>query len=105
MAHNLRQMARTRSHQVVTRHILQNPELVVPVVRTGISVSIQPYVTTADLGPRIAAVTCRINGRPAAVINTTARTDPLLRTQVALALLGAGIDAGHTMGALNGVRS
>lgn len=62
-------------------------------------------VISAALGPNVAAVTCRIDGRPTAVINTRSRTDARIRTQAALALLSCGIDAGLTMGALDGVRS
>lgn len=66
--------------------------------------SAQPIVTSTDLGPNVAAVTCTIRRRPAAVINTRTRADPTLCTQAAMALLCAGIDAAHTMGALGGVR-
>ena len=63
-------------------------------------------VITADLGPNIAALTCRIEGRPVAVINTAARDDPAMRTQAAWALVGIGLDAGSILeGELNGVRS
>jgi hypothetical protein len=67
--------------------------------------SITPIVITAALGQNVAAFTCRINGRPAAVINTRTRTDPTLHTQAAMALLCGGIDAGAAMGVLHGVRS
>lgn len=66
--------------------------------------SIQPIVTSADLGPHVAAFTCQIHRRPAAVINTRTRADPVMHTQAAMALLCAGIDAAQTMGALDGVR-
>ena len=65
----------------------------------------EPIVISAPLGPTVAAVTCRVNGRPTAVINTLARTEPRIRTQAAVALIGCGIDAGRTLGALHGVRS
>ncbi|WP_326700247.1 hypothetical protein OG909_24945 [Streptomyces sp. NBC_01754] len=67
--------------------------------------SVQPMVISAALGPRVAAFTCHINGRAAAVINTQVGADPAMRTQAALALLCAGVDAAQTMGALDGVRS
>lgn len=61
-------------------------------------------VITANLGPKVAAFTCRIDGRPVAVINTEAAHHPELRTQAAFALAGAGLDAGTILGALHGVR-
>lgn len=67
--------------------------------------STQPIVITAELGPGVATVTCQINGRPAAAINTQIRVDPIMRTQAALVLLCLGADAAQTMGALDGVRS
>lgn len=65
----------------------------------------EPILTSAALGPHVAAFTARINGRPTAVINTLTRTQPRMRAQAAIALLGCGIDAGHALGALHGVRS
>jgi hypothetical protein len=65
----------------------------------------EPIVTSADLGPNVAAFTCRLDGRPTAVINTRARIDHRTRSQAAVALIGCGIDAGHALGALHGVRS
>lgn len=65
----------------------------------------EPILISADLGPRVAAVTCRLDGRPTAVINTRTRADPCMRVQAAIALLACGIDAGHALGALHGVRS
>ena len=62
-------------------------------------------VITADLGPRVAAFTCRIDGRPAAVVNSAARHDKIMRTEAATALLCAGIDAGLILGALHGICS
>lgn len=67
--------------------------------------SVPPIVSTAALGLTIAALVCHINGQIAAVINTQARNDPAMRTEAAMALLCAGVDAAHTMGALDGVRS
>jgi hypothetical protein len=64
----------------------------------------EPIVIAVALGPHVAALTCRINGRLAAAINTRTRTDPVMRTEAGLALLGAGVDAAHAMGAINGVR-
>ncbi|MGW4040424.1 hypothetical protein ACWEIM_29810 [Streptomyces sp. NPDC004778] len=64
----------------------------------------EPHITTAALGPNVAALTCHLDGRTTAVINTLARTDPRMRNQAALHLLGAGVDAGRTLGALHGVR-
>lgn len=61
-------------------------------------------VITGNLGPKVAAFTCRINGRPVAVINTEAAHQPELRTQAAFALIGAGLDAGLILGALHGIR-
>lgn len=67
--------------------------------------SVPPAVLTAALGLNIAAVTCRIDGQPVAVVNIRTRVDPVMRTQATWALLCAGIDAAHAMGALHGVRS
>lgn len=61
-------------------------------------------VIVANLGRGIAAFTARSNGRPVAVINSEAAHDPELRTQAGYALVGAGLDAGTVLGALNGVR-
>lgn len=61
-------------------------------------------VLTGNLGPRVAAFTTRIDGRPVAVINTEVRTNPELRTQAAFALVGAGLDAGLILGAIHGIR-
>lgn len=66
--------------------------------------SVQPLVVSTALGPHVAALTCRINGQLAAVINTQIRADPIMRTEAAMALLCIGIDAARTMGALDGVR-
>lgn len=63
-----------------------------------------PIVISAELGPHVAAFTCRIDGRPAAVINIRTRVDSTMRTQASWALLCAGADAAQTMGALHGVR-
>lgn len=65
----------------------------------------EPILTSAALGPHVAAFTCRINGRPTAVVNTLALTQPRMRVQAAVALLACGIDPGHALGALHGVRS
>jgi len=62
-------------------------------------------VLTGNLGPKVAAFTTRIDGRPVAVINSEARVNPELRTQAAFALIGAGLDAGLVLGAIRGVRS
>ena len=62
-------------------------------------------VITADLGTHIAAFTCRIDGRPAAVVNSAAQHDKTLRTEALAALLCAGLDAGLILGALHGIRS
>ncbi|MFD3535193.1 hypothetical protein [Streptomyces sp. NPDC058664] len=62
-------------------------------------------VLTGNLGPKVAAFTIRIDGRPVAVINSEASTNPELRTQAAFALIGAGLDAGLVLGAIHGVRS
>lgn len=64
----------------------------------------EPIVISVALGPHVAALTCRINGRPSAVINTFARHDSRIRSQAAIAMLGCGIDAGLALGALDGVR-
>ncbi|MFF9639434.1 hypothetical protein ACF1D2_33245 [Streptomyces bacillaris] len=64
----------------------------------------EPLITTVAMGPHVAALTCRINGRVHAVINTRARSDPRIRTEAAVALIGAGMDAGRTLGAIDGVR-
>lgn len=65
----------------------------------------EPILISAELGPRVAAFTCRLDGRPTAVVNTLTRTQPRMRAQATAALLGCGIDAGHALGALHGVRS
>lgn len=65
---------------------------------------VSTQVTTADLGPSVAALTCFIEGRPVAVVNTAAEHNPAIRTQAALALLSVGLDAGLVLGAVNGVR-
>lgn len=70
----------------------------------GGSMSEAPIVITAALGQNVAAVTGQIDGRPTAVINTRARADPAMYNQATWALLCAGVDAAHTMGALDGVR-
>lgn len=62
-------------------------------------------IITARLGPHIAAFTCQIDGRIVAVVNDRVTTDPALRTQATWALLATGMDAGHAIGALHGVRS
>jgi hypothetical protein len=62
-------------------------------------------VVAAEMGPKIAAFTCHHPGGIAAVINTAARYDPVMRTQAALALTSAGLDAGQVIGALHGVCS
>lgn len=62
-------------------------------------------VLTADLGPHVAAVTCRINDQPVAIVNTAATRDNDLRKQAIWALIGAGVDAGLILGVLHGVRS
>ena len=61
-------------------------------------------VIAANLGAKVAAFTCRIDGRPIAVINTEVAHRPELRTQAAFALAGAGLDAGLILGALHGIR-
>lgn len=62
-------------------------------------------IITAALGPRVAAFTCQIDGRTVAVVNDRVSTDNRLRTQATWALLATGMDAGHAIGALHGVRS
>jgi hypothetical protein len=61
-------------------------------------------VIAANLGTKVAAFTCRIDGRPVAVINTEAAHNPELYTQAGCALVAAGFDAGTALGALYGVR-
>jgi hypothetical protein len=61
-------------------------------------------VIVASLGRGIAAFTARSNGQPVAVINSEAAHNPELLTQAGYALVGAGLDAGTALGALNGVR-
>ncbi|MEU0102439.1 hypothetical protein [Streptomyces sp. NPDC006267] len=63
----------------------------------------EPIVISVELGPHVAAYTTRINGRLHAVVNTRARADPRIRTEAAVALVGAGMDAGRTLGAIHGV--
>jgi hypothetical protein len=63
-----------------------------------------PSVVTANLGPKVAAYACRIDGKPAAVVNTQAAYDMTLRRQAAWALLCVGLDAGLILGALHGIR-
>lgn len=63
-------------------------------------------VLSADLGTNVAAFTARSGGDAVAVINTAAATDPEMRTQAAVALVTAGLDAGQILGALaHGTRS
>jgi hypothetical protein len=62
-------------------------------------------ILTADLGPRIAAFTCCIDGQPAAVVNTATGHDAGIRAQAALVLARAGLDADLIIGALHGIRS
>ncbi len=64
----------------------------------------EPIVISVALGPHVAAITGIINGRLHAVVNTRARADPRIRTEAAVALVVAGMDAGRTLGALHGVR-
>jgi len=63
-----------------------------------------PRVFTANLGPKVAAVTAQIDGEPAAVVNTQAAYDMTLRREAAWALLCVGLDAGLILGALHGIR-
>ncbi|MEV8354666.1 hypothetical protein ACFVTT_35485 [Streptomyces niveus] len=62
-------------------------------------------IIAAALGPHVAAFTCTIDGRIVAVVNDRVHDDPALRTQATWALLATGMDAGHAIGALHGVRS
>ena len=62
-------------------------------------------IICAALGPNVAAFTCKIDGRTVAVVNDRVHDDPKLRTQATWALLATGMDAGHAIGALHGVRS
>ncbi|MFG2873336.1 hypothetical protein [Streptomyces sp. NPDC048338] len=64
----------------------------------------KPAVITANLGPKVAAFTTSIHGKPAAVVNELAARNPELRHQAVCALLGVGLDAGLILGALHGVR-
>lgn len=64
----------------------------------------KPAVVTANLGPKVAAFTTLIHGKPAAVINAAAAHNHELRSQATCALLGVGLDAGLIIGALYGVR-
>ncbi|MEV6569993.1 hypothetical protein [Streptomyces sp. NPDC051577] len=61
-------------------------------------------IICADLGPNVAAFTCRINDQPTAVVNTAVERDTVMRHQAVGALLGAGFDAGAVLGVLHGVR-
>lgn len=61
-------------------------------------------VIAANLGRKVAAFTCTVDGRPAAVINTEVHRNTELRAQAAVALMGVGLDAGLILGALYGVR-
>lgn len=61
-------------------------------------------VVSANLGPKVAAFACAINGKPAAVVNIRAAHDPTLRVQATCVLLGAGLDVGLIIGALYGIR-
>lgn len=61
-------------------------------------------VIAANLGRRVAALTCTVDGRPAAVVNTEAQHNTELRAQATVALMGIGLDAGLILGALYGVR-
>ena len=62
-------------------------------------------IVCADLGPNVAAFLCQVDGLPAAVLNSAAHRDTVMRHQAIGALLGAGFDAGTIIGALHGVRS
>lgn len=64
----------------------------------------KPAVVTANLGPKVAAFTTHIDGRPTAVINAAAARNHELRHQATCALLGVGLDAGLILGALYGIR-
>ncbi|WP_411119028.1 hypothetical protein [Streptomyces sp. 058-1L] len=63
----------------------------------------EPIVISTELGPHVAAFTTCIDGRIHAVLNTRARSDPRIRTEATVALVGAGMDAGRALGALHGV--
>ena len=64
----------------------------------------QPVVVTANLGPKVAAFTTHLDGKPVAVVNDAAGRSTTLRHQAVAALLGVGLDAGLILGALHGVR-
>lgn len=64
----------------------------------------EPVLATADLGPRVAVFTARVNGRPIGVVNHMARHDDEMRRQAMNSLLAVGFDARQIMGVLNGVR-
>lgn len=57
-------------------------------------------IITTELGPKIAAFTCTVDGRPAAVVNAAARHDPVLRRQVVAVLRCAGVDEARIVGEL-----
>lgn len=61
-------------------------------------------IVTADLGPNIACLTCRVHGKPAAVVNTAVAEDREMRGQAAATLVANGYDAGQIIGVLRGVR-
>ncbi len=61
-------------------------------------------VVLADLlSPRVAAVTARVNGSTVAVVNSRARTDPVVREEAAHALADAGVDADTIHEVMNGI--
>ena len=49
-------------------------------------------ITTANLGPKAAVFTTVCDGRPIAVVNRAALTDPVLQTEAEHALRAAGFD-------------
>lgn len=104
MAHNLDQYMHTDSYRPITRSMLCPPDDVVPGNYRGCRMPVRTIVVAAPLGANVAAFTCRVRGQPAAVVNVAAGDDPALRTQAALALAAAGIDAGTILGALDGIR-
>lgn len=64
----------------------------------------KPAVVTANLGPKVAAFTTNIDGRPTAVINAAAAHNDELRHQATCALLKVGLNAKLILGALYGIR-
>lgn len=61
---------------------------------------LSPSACATDLGPHTATYTTRVDGRPVAVVNTRALTDPVLHGEAVDALHQIGLDAHRILAAL-----